>query len=47
MSYRLTEEVLREYARAFQSEVNKKAALIVLESLSEEKKLMLKLKRLR
>ena len=39
-----TEEVLREYARAFQSEVNKKAALIVLESLSEEKKLMLKLK---
>ena len=37
-----TEEVLREYARAFQSEVNKKAALIVLESLSEEKKLMSK-----
>ena len=37
-------EVLRAYARAFQSELNKKAALIVLESLSEEKKMLMKMR---
>ena len=43
-NYTSTEEVLRTYARAFQSELNKKAALIVLESLNKEKKMLLRLK---
>ena len=43
-NYLPMENILRKYAREFQSEVNKKAAMLVLESLSEEKKMMLKMK---
>ena len=42
-NYTSTEEVLRTYARVFQSELNKKAALIALESLNKEKKMLLRL----
>ena len=38
------ENVLQMYARAFNAEVNKKAALMVLESLSEKKRELMRLK---
>lgn len=38
------ENVLRMYARAFKAEVNKKAALLVLETLSEKKRELMRLK---
>lgn len=42
--YLPTENVLKMYARAFKAEVNKKAALMVLESLSEKKRELMRLK---
>ena len=42
--YLPTENVLKTYARAFKIEVNKKAALLVLETLSEKKRELMRLK---
>ena len=42
--YMTTENILKMYARAFKAEMNKKAAMIVVESLSDEKKRLIKLK---
>jgi len=42
--YLPTENVLKMYARAFKAEVNKKAALMVLETLSEKKRELMRLK---
>jgi len=42
--YMPTDNILKMYAKAFKAEMNKKAAMIVVESLSEEKKRLIKLK---
>lgn len=42
--YMTTESILKMYAKAFKAEMNKKAAMIVVESLSDEKKRLIKLK---
>ena len=42
--YKEIEKILKEYAREFKEEMNRRAVLIVLESLSREKKRLIKLR---
>ena len=42
--YTAIEKILKEYAREFKEEMNRRAVLIVLDSLSREKKRLIKLK---